>query len=109
MKRHVFLFLSIFSFFSVHAMNKNAIDNTTNAQIADALSAYCSVYSDLVNTKHAEAFIKHIRTNALTFEDKTDILEQMKNFPQPHNVCIIGDKKAVLFERDSNESKSKVY
>lgn len=89
-------------------MSKKAVENVTNVQIADALSAYCLVYSHLINTKNAEDFINHLRTTPLTFEDKTAILKEMKNFPQPHNVCVIGNK-AVLLERNSNEVKSTDY
>jgi|SRR5579862_3050162 hypothetical protein len=107
MKHHVFLFVLIFSCF-VCAMDRNIVNNITNIQIADALKVYCSVYPHLVNTKNAKDCIKQIRVAPLTFNDKIAILEEMKNFPQPNDVCIIGNK-AVLFERSNYETKSEFY
>ena len=103
MKHQVFFFLSIFSF-SAYSMDHNAINKLTNEQIVDALTVYCSTFPDFVNKNEAKKEMERIRTAALTFKDKREIVKKMQQFPCP-DIVMIGDR-AVLFERDGYEAKS---
>jgi hypothetical protein len=106
-KRQVFLFLSIFSFFA-YSMNYRLLNKITNQDIVYALDWYCSQFPDFVNKDVAKQERQRILTTPLTFKDKKEIVEKMREFPFPKNLEVIGDR-VFLSESNGYEAKSTTY